>query len=900
MRFGAPAFRAMVLLAVLALAGCAAPAGAPCQVPAALDFFGVPVGRTATRPLVLANPSAGLETASLGVIRGSDAFSLSSGSLRLLPRQQGELEVSFAPAAPGEATATVTVQAGSNCSPVELRLLGTGVVDELVAEAVPAPPTAPGATSPLLVTFTNRGRRDVGLSGLAVLEGGGPSAAFRLAEPVERLTVPAAGRDAQGLLAPRSATVAVAFSPTALGVRTATLVAESTLAGHERVEVPLRGPGAGPRLALSASLLNVGTLSVPAGPVGRAQVLVRNAGTFGSALHLGRGGVLWRVAAEPGADPDELCVGDGHGQLPPGAYDGSRGLGAGEAVAVPLAVTPRSEGRKAWLVTLLSDDPAQPEVALRVVAEALALPDCRLEVTPSSLEFGLVSAPVTRVVTLKNLTAGVCLVRDFVIDAAEGTWSFVAAPPPQALLQSSEPMRLTLQADRPAGGRAGRLRFQVSSAATPGVAVPLHASPGPADCLVTSPSQLDFGAVAADCAGPQRTLLLYDTCSEPVVVEGIDLVAAGGLAAGEPGCAGPSPCPSFVVTSTPRRPLVLQPGAPPAAVGLVYQSRRLGADTGALRVTVRDGAGTVEVLTALAGVGLPGAVQTDTFAQAVRLRSDVLFVIDDSPSFAAHRADVQRNLAAVVGTFDRARGAVDFHLGVTTTDDSPSGAQGSLVASPQGTKVFTGATPNLEAQFLATTDVGATGSENETCLAAAVKALTAPKATDPAQNGGFLRADAPLAVVCITDALEHSAPLASLEASFAALGPRVTWTVVGPFSASPPAGCSYEALDDGVHRQLAARFSGSTFDVCDVGWGWPLVGFSDLGWYTPRSEFYLSAMPAPGTLPTVEVNGVVVPEVGVTRNWSWDPLADSIRFEPAAVPPEGARVQVTFVAACGP
>lgn len=900
MRLGEPrclARRTVALAAALALAGCAAPPGAPCPVPAQLDFFGVPVGRTATRALVLTNPWGTLETASLGVVRGADGFSLRSGARLLLPHQQVEVEVAFTPAAPGEATATVELQVAGHCAPVELPLLATGVVDDLVVEVGPSPPTAPGATSPLPVTFTNRSRHDVVLSGLAVLEAGAPSDAYRVEQAGLRL--PAAGRDAQGQLSPRAETVVVSFSPSALGVASATLVADTTLEGHPRVEAPLRGLGAGPRLTLSTPLLNAGTVSLPAG-VARAQVQVRNVGTAGSALHLGRGGALWRVAAEPGAALDELCVGDCRGALAPGAYDAARGLGAGDAVAVPLAVTPRSAGRKAWVVTLLCDDPAQPEVALRVVAEALALPDCRLQVTPSSLEFGLVSGPVTRALTLENLTAGVCLVRDFAIAAAQGTFSFASPPPPQALLQPAESLRLLLQADRPAGGRAGALRFSVSSPAAPAVSVPLRADPAPADCLVVAPAALDFGAVASDCVGPQRLVQLYDTCSEPVVVEGLGLVAAGGLPAGAPGCVGPAPCPSFRLTRVPQLPLVLRPGAPPASVSLVYQPRRLGADEGALRVTVRDGARPVDVLAALAGVGLPRAVTTDTFVQATRARSDVLFVIDDSPSFAPHRADVQRNLADVVAALDRQRAGLDFHLGVTTTDDSPAGAQGSLLASPQGTKIFSGATPDLAAQFLATADVGVGGSESETCLAVAVKALTAPKATDPAQNGGFLRPGATLGVVCITDALEHSAPLAPLEASLASVAPGVSWTVVGPFSTPPPGGCSYEAVDDGVHQQLASRFYGSTFDVCRADWGQLLTSFSDLGWSTPRSEFYLSATPAPGTTPTVEVDGVNVPEVGAARNWTWEWLSNSIRFEPAAVPAEGARLRVTVAGACGP
>jgi hypothetical protein len=53
-------------------------------------------------------------------------------------------------------------------------------------------------------------------------------------------------------------------------------------------------------------------------------------------------------------------------------------------------------------------------------------------------------------------------------------------------------------------------------------------------------------------------------------------------------------------------------------------------------------------------------------------------------------------------------------------------------------------------------NVGTNGSSQEECFAPALAALTAPLISDPMMNGGFLRTDAPLAVVCVTDELEQS------------------------------------------------------------------------------------------------------------------------------------------------
>ena len=139
---------------------------------------------------------------------------------------------------------------------------------------------------------------------------------------------------------------------------------------------------------------------------------------------------------------------------------------------------------------------------------------------------------------------------------------------------------------------------------------------------------------------------------------------------------------------------------------------------------------------------------------------DILFVVDDSGSMQVHQA----NLLANVGDLVRAAvsSGVDVHAGVVSTNmdsapwNPPPGIsyQGRLSGA---VKKFAATQDGDFAQVL--TDnlklvMNTNGSATETPFAAAIAAVTEPLAS--AENQGFLRKNAALAIFVLTDADDQS------------------------------------------------------------------------------------------------------------------------------------------------
>lgn len=145
---------------------------------------------------------------------------------------------------------------------------------------------------------------------------------------------------------------------------------------------------------------------------------------------------------------------------------------------------------------------------------------------------------------------------------------------------------------------------------------------------------------------------------------------------------------------------------------------------------------------------LPPGVRVDTFNQVTVGKVDVLFVIDNSNSTADKQENLARNFK---GFFDYLQQAqVDYHIAVTTTDvtsDAP-GAKGRLFGSPE---VITPATPDPVDAFQQNAKVGTGGSGYESGLDAARRTLEL-------KPTGFLRADAYLFLIFVSDDEDHSEP----------------------------------------------------------------------------------------------------------------------------------------------
>ncbi len=172
-------------------------------------------------------------------------------------------------------------------------------------------------------------------------------------------------------------------------------------------------------------------------------------------------------------------------------------------------------------------------------------------------------------------------------------------------------------------------------------------------------------------------------------------------------------------------------------------------------------------------------VQSDLFTQRDQPVLDVLWVIDDSPSMAAEQAKIVAESAAFFEGLQARR--VDYHIGVVTTDPASGGAleayDGPAVSGCDGCRFISRAVPCADTTgdcaardvFEDLVRVGVDGSPAERGLetAAAALGLTVldgstglpvidpisgrPVRDPPPENAGFLREEADLVLVLVSD-----------------------------------------------------------------------------------------------------------------------------------------------------
>src|SRR5690606_7952311 len=127
-----------------------------------------------------------------------------------------------------------------------------------------------------------------------------------------------------------------------------------------------------------------------------------------------------------------------------------------------------------------------------------------------------------------------------------------------------------------------------------------------------------------------------------------------------------------------------------------------------------------------------------------------LFVIDSSGSMSEEQQALGNNAAAFMQTATSLN--TDYQIGVITTDMDDGNHGGRLTTGGGGPKIINSTTPN-PTQTVANRvrAVGTNGSADERGLQTMVAALSDPLINDPNGNQGFLRPDAKLAVVVVSD-----------------------------------------------------------------------------------------------------------------------------------------------------
>lgn len=295
--------------------------------------------------------------------------------------------------------------------------------------------------------------------------------------------------------------------------------------------------------------------------------------------------------------------------------------------------------------------------------------------------------------------------------------------------------------------------------------------------------------------------------------------------------------------------------------------------------------------------------QTDTFTQA-NGTVDILWVVDDSGSMANERTRLGANFERFITELTNAKS--DYQIGVTTTNVND---RGQLRSGPKyQTRIitkpgpgYTGPTPGDI--FRENTTFSASRAREEEGLRMGQLAVSPPN-TNPGQpNEGFLRPNAALAVIIISNEDDHSYGDPNYYVRFfkGAKGRgNENLVTVSSIAGETPNGCYppgdeqfYGGLADPGFRYdaVATKTSGVVGDICSTSFEDTLVQIvSALN--TLRRVFPLSLKPDPATI-TVTVDGNLVPQ-NIVNGWQYDAATNSITFKGNYVPPPLSNIRFDY------
>lgn len=342
--------------------------------------------------------------------------------------------------------------------------------------------------------------------------------------------------------------------------------------------------------------------------------------------------------------------------------------------------------------------------------------------------------------------------------------------------------------------------------------------------------------------------------------------------------------------------------------------------------------------------GSNAPVQVDVFNQTQVAKVDVLWVIDNSGSMGAKQQKVKDNFDAFVAKLTAEDTDVDYHIGVITTDTYNSSQQAGRLQNMAGLPepwVSSSNCGNVAgcdpvARFRLNASVGIQGSGDEKGLLAAMLALSPPLAAPGGHNHGFLRDDAALFIIILSDEEDSSCDPVRLDQG--GCTPPVSFglpayyarffegmkgygredlvtvgVIVADREDDVPGrsfkGCrSVDNPNDPYPAQYAPRYievaeltGGLATDICEEDY---LPALQNLGFMATgaKSTFLLSRAPFQDSIKVlVRVPGETEPRLQERgKDYTYEPCAgvagvlNAIRFLPDALPPAGSTVEVEY------
>ncbi|MDF1561406.1 MAG: choice-of-anchor D domain-containing protein [Deltaproteobacteria bacterium] len=892
----------------------------PGSGPLTMDFGLLQINDTATCPVSINNrgelPLANLDWSfKSGNRRGDyslDPTDLGSGG-DLEPGAGIIVNIEFSPRSGGPKDAVVEITSTDpDEAAVTIHLDGMGDGPKVCPDPFPAidfGQVIVGTTDSIDVTLENCGTMQLSITAMEVQNqnGTGPSTEFALGAGAPGVPI--------DLAAGTSAAVPVEFTPPIEGYFTGRLYLESTDPVVPSGWVNIVGEGVVPpscELQASTSTVSFGT----AAPSGLGGTPVEKTLALSNPGELDCTGVTANITA--GAAATFSIVG-----LPAGGPPWT--LTPGTVVIFTLAYDPAdTTGPDLGTVSFGANELAAP-LDVNLTGTPVSAPSCDLAVTPATgnfsfnecallsftprvAQFGAVKmgSDKTLPVSLENIGTRMCTVASATFQAAI---PFFPPDPTFTLPNGGVPRVNGVPSANIAPGQVGTidvLYTPVSEAANCGALWVQTDNVGqPSECLGITPAgdgcynismmgqgvrsaievipgDVDFGVITVGCASRDTNVTVYNIGQAPMVLNNIYV--------------DPATAP-FSIVSAPPTPHTV-PGGGSITIRMKYQPPDTNTHTGLL-VLESDAQNGNYFTVPLEGKGTNDPHQTDTFQQLSEPMVDVLWVIDNSCSMSEEQSAIANN-----GNFFLSHAlslSTDFQIGVTSTDMEDPNHAGHLLGNP---KIITRTTPNAVSAFGNNVDLGTGGSATEKGLDATHSALTDPLITDPAANGGFLRDDAKLVVIAVSDEADQSTPPVDFYVDFLKNIKGYRNTDLMSFSAivgydeqtNQPSQCTSangDAASGPRYVEVATRTGGLKRSICSSNWG-QIADDLGLDAFGARTEFFLTREPIPSTI-VVKVNGVTVQSAG---NWSYDGSTNSVVFDPAAVPAQGATIVVDYDTIC--
>jgi len=268
-------------------------------------------------------------------------------------------------------------------------------------------------------------------------------------------------------------------------------------------------------------------------------------------------------------------------------------------------------------------------------------------------------------------------------------------------------------------------------------------------------------------------------------------------------------------------------------------------------------------------------VKLDRIVQTTVPAVDVLWVVDNSCSMDEEQTALAANFPKFMQFFMDS--GLDYHVGVVSTDMDDFDHKGKLQPDPwSGVRIIDPSVAEPIPVFQRMADLGTWGAADEKGRAAAWSALVTQR---DLANAGFLREDAFLSIVVISDEDDYSGnspvTLPNFINFLTDLKPSSDMvsfsSIVGPPGNCPTAelGSEYLAVSDAI--------GGIEWSICDSNWDQVLqeLGMQAAGL---RREFFLSEVPVADSVAVWVVDNGTRNDFVNGLDFSYDRSRNSVLF----------------------